>query len=202
MPARPRRPRDKAKVEVGVQVVERWILAALRHRPCFSLAELNQAIRELLTRLNQRPFKRQPDSRQTLFLTQEQPALRPLPTVPYEFAEWKKTFFHKVNIEFKDAIKAKELRRDVSNEVLEVMKGRLEFYGASIQVAEKAKDNNLARLTFRYATQMANNLFLKTLSETGKEISVKDMINAFLTWVESFDCGIDLLQQQHYREPK
>ena len=96
-----------------------------------------------------------------------------------EFAEWKKTFFHKVNIEFKDAIKAKELRRDVSNEVLEVMKGRLEFYGASIQVAEKAKDNNLARLTFRYATQMANNLFLKTLSETGKEISVKDMINAF-----------------------
>lgn len=96
-----------------------------------------------------------------------------------EFTEWKKTFFHKVNVEFKDAIKAKELRRDVSNEVLEVMKDRLEFYGASIQVAEKAKDNNLARLTFRYATQMANNLFLKTLSETGKEISVKDMINAF-----------------------
>ena len=96
-----------------------------------------------------------------------------------EFAEWKKTFFHKVNIEFKDAIKAKELRRDASNEVLEVMKDRLEFYGASIQVAEKAKDNNLARLTFRYATQMANNLFLKTLSETGKDISVKDMIKAF-----------------------
>ena len=84
LPARSRKPRDKAKVEVGVQVVERWILAALRHRPCFSLAELNQAIRELLTRLNQRPFKRQPDSRQTLFLTQEQPALRPLPTGPYE----------------------------------------------------------------------------------------------------------------------
>lgn len=96
-----------------------------------------------------------------------------------EFTEWKKTFFHKVNIEFKDAIKAKEMRRDVSNEVLEAMKERLEFYGASIQVAEKAKDNNLARLTFRYATQMANNLFLKTLSETGKEISVKDMIKAF-----------------------
>ncbi len=94
LPARSRKPRDKAKVEVGVQIVERWILAALRHRQCFSLAELNQAIRELLTRLNQRPFKKQPDSRHTLFMTQEQPALRPLPTVPYEFAEWKKARVH------------------------------------------------------------------------------------------------------------
>ena len=52
LPARVQKPRDKAKVEVGVQVVERWILAALRHRQCFSLAELNQAIRDLLARLN------------------------------------------------------------------------------------------------------------------------------------------------------
>jgi transposase len=94
LPARVRKPRDKAKVEVGVQVVERWILAALRHRPWFSLAELNQAIRELLTRLNQRPFKKQPGSRQSLFETLERPALRPLPAVPYEFAEWKKARVH------------------------------------------------------------------------------------------------------------
>jgi transposase len=94
LPARSRKPRDKAKVEVGVQIVERWILAALRHRQCFSLAELNQAIRTLLLRLNQRPFKKQPDSRQTLFITQEQPALRPLPLIPYEFAEWKKARVH------------------------------------------------------------------------------------------------------------
>ena len=94
LPARARKPRDKAKVEVGVQVVERWILAALRHRPCFSLAELNRAIRDLLGRLNHRPFKKQPGSRQSLFDTLERPALRPLPTVPYAFAEWKKARVH------------------------------------------------------------------------------------------------------------
>lgn len=94
LPARVRKPRDKAKVEVGVQVVERWILAALRHRQCFSLAELNQAIRELLARLNQRPFQKQPGSRRSLFETLERPALRPLPAVSYEFAEWKKARVH------------------------------------------------------------------------------------------------------------
>lgn len=96
-----------------------------------------------------------------------------------EFAEWRKSFMHKVAMEFKDAVKAKEMRKDVRDEVTDVLTERLEFYGASILVAEKAKDNNLARLTFRYATQMANNLFIKTLSETGKEVSVKDMIKAF-----------------------
>ena len=63
IPARVRRPRDKAKAEVGVQVVERWILAALRHRQCFSLAELNRAIGELLARLNRRPFRKLPGKR-------------------------------------------------------------------------------------------------------------------------------------------
>src|SRR5438105_12133072 len=58
VPARPHHPKDKAKVEVGVQVVERWILAALRHRKFFSIEELNQAIRELRDRINQRPFRK------------------------------------------------------------------------------------------------------------------------------------------------
>jgi transposase len=57
VPARVRRPKDKAKAEVGVQIVERWILAALRHQTFFSLTELNQAIQALLIRLNQRPSK-------------------------------------------------------------------------------------------------------------------------------------------------
>jgi len=60
LPTRPYKPRDKAKVESGVQVVQRWIVAALRHRRFFSLAELNQAIRELLAKLNQRPFRKRP----------------------------------------------------------------------------------------------------------------------------------------------
>lgn len=94
VPARVRRPRDKSKVEVGVQLVERWILAALRHRTFFSLAELNAAIAELLQRLNDRPFKKLPGSRRTLFETLEQPVLEPLPAEPYVYAEWKKVRVH------------------------------------------------------------------------------------------------------------
>jgi transposase len=84
IPARPRHPKDKAKVEAGVLLVERWILARLRHRTLFGLAELNQAIRELCAALNQRPFKKLPDSRRHWFETLERSALRPLPVVACE----------------------------------------------------------------------------------------------------------------------
>ncbi len=94
VPARARKPRDKAKAEVGVQVVERWILAALRNRQFFSLDELNSAISVLLERLNQRPFKKLPGSRQTAFDSLDRPALRPLPVQPYVYAEWKKARVH------------------------------------------------------------------------------------------------------------
>ena len=94
VPARVRRPRDKAKAEVAVQVVERWILAALRHRQCFSLAELNRAIRALLETLNNRPFKKLPGTRRALFEQLDKPALRPLPVEPYEYAEWKQARVH------------------------------------------------------------------------------------------------------------
>ena len=94
IPARVRRPRDKAKAEVGVQVVERWILAALRHRQCFSLAELNRAVRALLETLNNRPFKKLPGTRRALFEQLDKPALRPLPVEAYEYAEWKQARVH------------------------------------------------------------------------------------------------------------
>lgn len=97
MPARVRHPKDKAKVEVGVQVVERWILAALRNRKFFSIAELNQAIRELLIKLNQRRFKKLEGSRESVFLTIEKSALRPLPERAYEYAQWKKA---RVNLDY------------------------------------------------------------------------------------------------------
>lgn len=97
LPARVRRPRDKAKVETAVLIVERWIVAALRHRTFFSLAELNAAIGELLEQLNRRPFRKLPGSRRTLFETVDQPALRPLPTTPYVFAEWKRA---RANIDY------------------------------------------------------------------------------------------------------
>jgi transposase len=94
LPARVRRPRDKAKVEAGVLVVERWILATLRHRTFFSLAELNAAIRELLEKLNDRPFKKLPGSRREHFERLDKPALQPLPAEPYVYAEWKKARVH------------------------------------------------------------------------------------------------------------
>ena len=89
LPARPRRPRDKAKVEVGVLVVERWILARLRNRRFFSLGELNQAIAELVVDLNARPMRRLGVSRRDLFLELDSPALKALPAEPYEYAEWR-----------------------------------------------------------------------------------------------------------------
>jgi transposase len=97
LPARVRHPKDKAKVEVGVQVVERWILAALRNRTFFSLAEVNLAIAELLEKLNQHPFKKLKGSRKSLFVDIEKSALRPLPVERYELAEWKKA---RVNIDY------------------------------------------------------------------------------------------------------
>ena len=90
LPARPYKPRDKAKVEVGVQIVGRWVLARLRHRRFFSLGALNQAIRELLDDLNARPLRGWGRSRRDLFEELERPALIPLPAEAYEYAEWKR----------------------------------------------------------------------------------------------------------------
>ena len=90
LPARPRRPRDKAKVEVGVQVVERWILARLRDQRFFALAELNAAILALLAELNDRPMRRLGVSRRQLFDELDRPALAALPIEPYVYAEWRR----------------------------------------------------------------------------------------------------------------
>ncbi len=86
VPARPYKPRDKAKVEVGVQVVQRWILARLRNRQFFSLAELNQAIRELVDQLNDRPMRGWGATRRALYEQVDRPALRELPPAAYDAA--------------------------------------------------------------------------------------------------------------------
>ena len=90
IPARPYKPRDKAKVEVGVQVVQRWILARLRNRRFFSLAELNQSIRELVDQLNDRPMRGWGTTRRDLYEQLDKPALQPLPPTPYEYADWRR----------------------------------------------------------------------------------------------------------------
>lgn len=94
LPARPRKPKDKPKVEVAVQVVERWVLARLRHRTFYSLAELNQELTRLLEDLNHRPFKKLPGSRRSQYEALDLPALGPLPSQAYEFAQWKQARVH------------------------------------------------------------------------------------------------------------
>ncbi|HLE61482.1 MAG TPA: hypothetical protein VI750_00015, partial [Pyrinomonadaceae bacterium] len=89
LPARPARPRDKAKVENGVLIAKRWILAVLRHRTFYSLAELNGVIGELLERLNGRALRKLKQSRRELFQLFDHPNALSLPQKPYEYAEWK-----------------------------------------------------------------------------------------------------------------
>jgi len=94
MPARPYKPKDKAKAEVAVQIVERWILARCRHQTFFTLAQLNQTIGELLLELNQREFKKLPGTRLSQFQLIDKPALKPLPPSAYQYVEIKSARVH------------------------------------------------------------------------------------------------------------
>ncbi len=97
IPARAGKPKDKAKVESAVLVAERWILAALRNHSFFSVAEINKAIAPRLPELNNRKFQKLDTTRRRLFETIDKPALKPIPSRPYEYAEWKKA---RVNIDY------------------------------------------------------------------------------------------------------
>jgi transposase len=97
IPARVRKPRDKAKVEQGVQLAERWVLAVLRHRIFYSLEELREGVKPLVERLNNRPMRKLKKSRRQLFEEVERSSLRPLPEKPYELADWAQP---RVNIDY------------------------------------------------------------------------------------------------------
>jgi transposase len=94
LPARVYRPQDKPKVEVAVQVVERWIMARLRHRQFESVQSVDDAIRPLLKNLNERPFQKLPGCRASAFTELDAPALQPLPVQPYELARFKTVTVH------------------------------------------------------------------------------------------------------------
>ena len=94
IPARPYKPKDKSKAEVAVQIVERWIMARLRHHTFFSLAELNQCIKALLNDLNEKPFKQLPGNRREAFETIDQGELSPLPSYAYEYVDIKAVRVH------------------------------------------------------------------------------------------------------------
>jgi transposase len=97
IPARPRKPRDKAKVETGVLIAQRWIIARLRHRKFFALEELHAAVSELVEELNSRPFKKLPGCRRSAFESIDRPALKPLPARRFEASEWVRA---RVNIDY------------------------------------------------------------------------------------------------------
>ena len=97
IPARVRKPRDKAKAEAAVLVAQRWILAALRHRTFYHLNELNAAIAELRLKLNDRVMRHVKESRRSLYERLDRPALKPLPATAYEYAQWKQV---RLNIDY------------------------------------------------------------------------------------------------------
>lgn len=119
LPARPRKPRDKAKVESAVQVTQRWIVAALRHRKFFSLEDLNLAIRELLGKLNHRPFRKKDGTRASVWEAIDKPALKPLPREPFDLSEWCRA---RVNIDYHVAFDANfySVPYNLVHEVVEV----------------------------------------------------------------------------------
>jgi transposase len=129
IPARPRKPQDKGKVEVGVQVVERWILARVRHQQFFSLTDLNKAIAHLLEDVNTRAFKKLPGNRRSAFEALDRPALKPLPATIFELCSWKKARVgvdyhvelehHYYSVPYRFARKAVELRYTTG--VLEIL---------------------------------------------------------------------------------
>ncbi len=150
IPARVGKPKDKAKVEVGVQVVERWILARLRNRTFFGLVELNRAIHDLLEDLNNRVMRHLGQSRRELFEALDRPVLRPLPAEAYEFAIWKKA---KVNIDYHvefDRHYYSVPYRLIGQEVfLRVSENTLEIFHKHQRVASHPR----SRVPGRYSTQ-------------------------------------------------
>ena len=153
IPARVARPQDKAKVEAGVLVAERWILAALRKRKFFSLAELNRAILTLLQTLNQRPFKKLPGNRYSHFIELDKPALRPLPSKRYEYAQWRHAT---VNIDYHVAFHIRNRHyhyysvpyRFVRQAVtLRVTRNTLEIYCKSHRIAAHQRSDEPGKYT-------------------------------------------------------
>jgi transposase len=154
IPARPRKPKDKAKVEVAVQIVQRWILAVLRHETFFSLAELNGRIRVLLDQLNDRPMRSYRASRRELFEKLDQPVLRSLPDRPFDFAEWK---FAKVNIDYHVELEGHyySVPHALVGEKVELRftAGTLEVYFRGERVASHPRHGREYRLPGRHSTK-------------------------------------------------
>jgi transposase len=146
LPTRAVHPRDKAAVEAGVLQVERWVLAPLRNRTFYSLAELDRAIRQKVAELNDRTFRGEPTSRRELFEELERPALKPLPAQRYELAEWKKVT---VNIDYHVELDRRyySVPYTLVRQKLEVRatKSAVEVYKGGRRVASHAREHGRRR---------------------------------------------------------
>jgi transposase len=159
LPARVRKPRDKAKVEAGVLIVERWILARLRNRSFFSLGELNAAIAELLEVLNTRPFKKLEGCRRSRFIELDAPALRPLPAKAYEFGEWRRAKVHPdYHIEVKRAYYSVPYRLIGRQVDVRLTADTIEIFHAGKRVAAHVRSNERARRSTREAHRPARHV--------------------------------------------
>ncbi|CAN5264415.1 IS21-like element ISPsy14 family transposase [soil metagenome] len=159
LPARVRKPRDKAKVEAGVLVVERWILARLRNRTFFSLGELNAAIAELLEELNTRPFKKLEGCRRSRFMELDEVALRPLPARRYEFGEWRRAKVHPdYHIEVKHAYYSVPYRLIGRPVDVRLTANAIEIFHAGQLVAAHARSNERGRRSTRNAHRPAHHV--------------------------------------------
>jgi transposase len=149
IPTRPGKPRDKAKVEAGVLLAERWILARLRNRRFHSLAEANAAIAVCVAAINERPFRKLPGSRRSWFAELEAPVMRPLPATRYEFARWRVGF--KVNIDYH--VESNHHYYSVPYQFVgarvdvRVTAGTVEIFHASKRVASHRRDDTPGRHT-------------------------------------------------------
>ena len=148
IPTRVAKPRDKAKVETAVQIVERWVLAPLRNQTFFSLAEVNVAIAALRAQLADRPFQKLEGSRRTLFDTLERPVLLPLPAAPYSFGEWRKA---RVNIDYhiELARHCYSVPHTLAREAVEVRltSSTVEIFHAGRRVAAHARSHRVGGFT-------------------------------------------------------
>jgi transposase len=159
LPARVRKPRDKAKVEAGVLIVERWILARLRNRRFFSLGELNAAIAELLEVLNTRPFKKLEGCRRSRFIELDAPALRPLPAKAYEFGEWRRAKVHPdYHIEVKRAYYSVPYRLIGQQVDVRLTANVIEIFHSGKLVAAHLRSNERARRSTREAHRPAHHV--------------------------------------------
>lgn len=165
LPARVRKPRDKSSVENGVQNVERWVLAPLRHQTFFSEAEANRAIQPLLEGLNNRLMAHLGKSRRQVFEELDQPELRPLPEKPYQFATWKTA---KVNIDYHVAFEKHfySVPHTLIHQQVEIRASErmVEIFHKGLQVALHPRSRVAGRFSTRSEHMPSNHRFILELN--------------------------------------